>query len=373
MREKERGVVWEESIILLPDRVRQVYLSTTIPNAHQFAEWVIFPLKLPCHLICTDYRPTLFEYLVYSCGHFLLFPVIDEDGELQETIFNGALRLVELGARFSLERKPPSPAMRTFHCSKLIKWVTENNRLPMIVFAFSKIDCQYSASDISDMEFTVGVVSNTFVLCFSKTKVKGKTAVNASVSSASEPLSAEDRKIPQIDEMLPFLRRGIGMHYGSLVMIVKEFDEKIFSEGYLKSKAREIATVIEECRVNPSAMNNSVADPTKGDSSIYVGGDRSGVESYVNKFTGEFMGLVRSWAEGESFAKQHGSSKVFAGSGIRRLRRLDELLKRMRSAAKVAGDDDLGTKLSAASSLIRRDIVFAANLNNYLNNPRSSA
>jgi ATP-dependent RNA helicase DOB1 len=33
MRDKERGVVWEESIILLPHKVRFVFLSATIPNS----------------------------------------------------------------------------------------------------------------------------------------------------------------------------------------------------------------------------------------------------------------------------------------------------------------------------------------------------
>lgn len=42
MRNKERGVVWEESIILLPDNVHYVFLSATIPNAKQFAEWICF-------------------------------------------------------------------------------------------------------------------------------------------------------------------------------------------------------------------------------------------------------------------------------------------------------------------------------------------
>lgn len=43
MRDAERGVVWEETIILLPDNVHYVFLSATIPNAKQFAEWI-------CHL-----------------------------------------------------------------------------------------------------------------------------------------------------------------------------------------------------------------------------------------------------------------------------------------------------------------------------------
>jgi len=38
----ERGVVWEETIILLPDNVHFVFLSATIPNASQFAEWICY-------------------------------------------------------------------------------------------------------------------------------------------------------------------------------------------------------------------------------------------------------------------------------------------------------------------------------------------
>ena len=34
------GVVWEETIILLPHNVHYVFLSATIPNARQFAEWI---------------------------------------------------------------------------------------------------------------------------------------------------------------------------------------------------------------------------------------------------------------------------------------------------------------------------------------------
>jgi superfamily II RNA helicase len=36
----ERGVVWEESIILLPKTVHHVFLSATIPNASEFAKWI---------------------------------------------------------------------------------------------------------------------------------------------------------------------------------------------------------------------------------------------------------------------------------------------------------------------------------------------
>ena len=79
MREKERGVVWEESIILLPDSVHQVFLSATIPNARQFAEWVAFLHKQPCHVIYTDYRPTPLQHYVYPCGGSGIFLAVDQE------------------------------------------------------------------------------------------------------------------------------------------------------------------------------------------------------------------------------------------------------------------------------------------------------
>ena len=47
----ERGVVWEETIILLPDNVHYVFLSATIPNASQFAEWICHLHKQVCSSI----------------------------------------------------------------------------------------------------------------------------------------------------------------------------------------------------------------------------------------------------------------------------------------------------------------------------------
>lgn len=40
MRDRERGVVWEESIVMAPKKSRFVFLSATVPNAKEFADWV---------------------------------------------------------------------------------------------------------------------------------------------------------------------------------------------------------------------------------------------------------------------------------------------------------------------------------------------
>jgi ATP-dependent RNA helicase DOB1 len=48
----ERGVVWEETLILLPDNVHYVFLSATIPNALQFAKWICSIHSQVCRLSC---------------------------------------------------------------------------------------------------------------------------------------------------------------------------------------------------------------------------------------------------------------------------------------------------------------------------------
>ena len=40
MNDAERGVVWEEVIIMLPAHVNLILLSATVPNVMEFAGWV---------------------------------------------------------------------------------------------------------------------------------------------------------------------------------------------------------------------------------------------------------------------------------------------------------------------------------------------
>lgn len=40
VNDAERGVVWEEVIIMLPEHVNIILLSATVPNTKEFADWV---------------------------------------------------------------------------------------------------------------------------------------------------------------------------------------------------------------------------------------------------------------------------------------------------------------------------------------------
>jgi superfamily II helicase len=68
LRDKERGVVWEETIMMAPRAARFAFLSATIPNAREFAEWVAQVHGAPCHVVYTDYRPTPLQHYIYPQG-----------------------------------------------------------------------------------------------------------------------------------------------------------------------------------------------------------------------------------------------------------------------------------------------------------------
>jgi len=65
MQDRERGVVWEETIIFLQDDCKMVFLSATLSNAAEFAGWVAHLHKQPCHVVYTDYRPTPLQHYLY--------------------------------------------------------------------------------------------------------------------------------------------------------------------------------------------------------------------------------------------------------------------------------------------------------------------
>jgi len=86
------------------------------------------------------------------------------------------------------------------------------------------------------------------------------------------------------------------------------------------------------------------------------------VEEYVKRFQPHLMDIVLAWCRGAKFLQICKMSDIFEGTIIRTLRRLEELLRQLSSAAKVIGNELLETKFSEGRKLLKRDIVFAASL-----------
>ena len=52
-----------------------VFLSATLPNSLEFAEWVASVHGAPCHVVSTDYRPTPLVHYAFPLGGVGLYLV----------------------------------------------------------------------------------------------------------------------------------------------------------------------------------------------------------------------------------------------------------------------------------------------------------
>jgi len=71
-----------------------------------------------------------------------------------------------------------------------------------------------------------------FNCCFCSAQEKG--LVEEVFNNAIDCLSDEDKKLPQVEHVLPLLKRGIGIHHSGLLPILKETIEILFAEGLIK-------------------------------------------------------------------------------------------------------------------------------------------
>jgi ATP-dependent RNA helicase DOB1 len=215
----------EETIILLPEKVHYVFLSATVPNAPEFAAWIAKIHHQPVHVVYTEFRPTPLQHYIYPSGGEGVHLVVDEKGDFREDNFQRALSVLapdplgeEGDASTSKKRKKQTKGGPS-EIYKIVKMIMERKYEPVIVFGFARKECERMASQMAKLDVQ---------------GAEEKKLVEEVFKNAIQTLSEEDRKLPQIQQMLPLLRRGIGIHHSGLLPILKEVIEILFQENLLK-------------------------------------------------------------------------------------------------------------------------------------------
>lgn len=136
LNDKERGVVWEESIIMLPEDVTIIMLSATVPNALQFANWVGRTKGRPVAVVSTDKRPVPLQHALLhkvtgqeSLDRALL---IDRFGNFDQNALSSAASNMRKQNNMERDRKATEKAGRKKKKAKAraaLKWDTA--RMPV--------------------------------------------------------------------------------------------------------------------------------------------------------------------------------------------------------------------------------------------------
>jgi antiviral helicase SKI2 len=89
----------------------------------------------------------------------------------------------------------------------------------VVVFAFSKKKCEDCAYGLSGLDLTSSIE---------------KSHIHVFIDEAINKLKGPDRKLPQVLRIKDLLKRGLGVHHGGLLPIIKEMVEILFSRGLVK-------------------------------------------------------------------------------------------------------------------------------------------
>ncbi|CAD7701245.1 unnamed protein product [Ostreobium quekettii] len=241
MQDKERGVVWEETIIVLPKEVKMVFLSATLSNAGEFAGWVAHLHKQPCHVVNTDFRPTPLRHYGFPLGGTGLYNLKGEDGIFRGTNFRNLRDSFEnigkkIGGdgqrsgdgrcgrdrgsrRISKQELMDTKMKNVQEITRIMKLLKDKDFIPAIVFSFSKRETELNAMEIANTNFNTEEES---------------AKIREVCTNALSCLSENDRDLPAVQHLLPILEKGVGVHHAGLLPILKEITEILFQEHLVK-------------------------------------------------------------------------------------------------------------------------------------------
>uniref|UniRef100_A0A8C2T3D3 SKI2 subunit of superkiller complex n=1 Tax=Coturnix japonica TaxID=93934 RepID=A0A8C2T3D3_COTJA len=232
INDAERGVVWEETLILLPEHVGLVLLSATIPNALEFAQWVGRTKRRRLRVLSTRRRPVPLEHYLYTGGGgppspHDLFLLLDASGGFSTQGYYAAVEAQKQRASKhsqSFGAKQPhgggsGPGQDRAMWHSLVALLQAQGQLPAVAFTFSRGRCDANATALGRIDL-------------SSAAEKGR--VRSFVRRCLARLRGGDRCLPQVLQMSELLERGIGVHHSGVLPLLKEVVEMLFSQGLVK-------------------------------------------------------------------------------------------------------------------------------------------
>jgi ATP-dependent RNA helicase DOB1 len=168
---------------------------------------------------------------------------------------------------------------------------------------------------------------------------------------------------------------------GRLACEVNTADELVLTElllgGALNDMTPEILVAVCSCFVVDESKKDEAPDmekelqnafnalravctrvaTVKKESKIHID-----VEEYVDSFSPVAMKVVYNWCLGKSFAEVCQLTQMFEGAIVRCMRRLEELLRQLVTAAKSIGNSELEQKIEQGSEKLKRGIAFQSSL-----------
>ena len=212
INDKDRGHVWEETIILLDPSVTLVMLSATVNKPEKFAKWIGDIKKRPVNMLPTTHRVVPLEHFVFLDD--TLHTLQDVRGNFCDQTYSTTL------SRYKSLRDGGGRKRRSnqYLINELIDYLSLENMLQTIFFTFSKKNCEKFAKSVTTHLITPEV----------------SCEIEKIFDKYLHPYEEKYKNISQYHTIKALAMKGVGFHHSGLLFILKEVVEILFQQGYIK-------------------------------------------------------------------------------------------------------------------------------------------
>ena len=241
INDPERGHVWEETLILLPKKTRLILLSATIDSPEIFANWLGNAKQHPIVLLKTSHRIVPLVHGVYDPTRPSTQPPIQALKTGDEAPFNADVykawikskhdRLKaadEWATKVKVANKAGDSLAGSAHKVKIHSFTHSLNEaldqlktkalLPALFFVFSRKETERYADQLKDTLLDTSE----------------QASVKHIIKFHLHPFLTTLEHLPQYNQLLPLLQRGIAFHHSGLLPLLKEIVEILFARGFIK-------------------------------------------------------------------------------------------------------------------------------------------
>lgn len=237
MNDKDRGMIWEETMILLPSAINMVMLSATLDHPEYVGEWLGNLKQKPVHLIETHYRIVpLSHHLVKvdeKTEEYELVTLMDAKEVYHSKVYTDWLRArkdkkdAEYKQKLEIKdgKKNDKKDGKKIHVDSFVYQLNQTilmlerkELLPAICFVLSRKLCESYAGKVEkDLLTSHETAAVKHIITFHLHRYLPTLETN-----------------PQYHKIYNLLCRGIAYHHSGLLPLLKEIVEILFSKGFIK-------------------------------------------------------------------------------------------------------------------------------------------
>jgi superfamily II RNA helicase len=251
--DKDRGHVWENSILQMPDHVQIIGLSATLDNPEKFARWIetkgqdtkgqdtkgqddSISLEKQVYLTKKLVRPvplTHYSFITVNSGIFKAikdksvhqeisalidkpFVIQNDKGAFNEQTF------LNMNKMLTLFDKNEVRVRRGHVLNQVSKFLVDNEMLPALCFVFSITKLEKCAEELN------------YPLLEFDSKVPYTVDRECEQILRRLPNYKEYLVLPEYIKLVALLQKGIGIHHSKMIPVLREIVELLFARGLIK-------------------------------------------------------------------------------------------------------------------------------------------